>query len=36
MVINNYHSDDVAELLADKGIAVRSGKHCAHPFFTKS
>ncbi len=36
IVINNYHSDDVAELLADKGIAVRSGKHCAHPFFTKS
>lgn len=36
IVVNNYHSDDIAEILADNGIAVRSGKHCAHPLFIKS
>jgi len=36
IIINNYHSDDIAEILADKWIAVRSGKHCAHPLFAKS
>ncbi|MDR1987439.1 MAG: aminotransferase class V-fold PLP-dependent enzyme [Candidatus Peribacteria bacterium] len=29
------HSHDVAEALAEKGIAVRAGKHCAHPLFYK-
>ncbi len=33
LVIDWYHSDDVAEFLADNNIAVRSGKHCAHPLF---
>lgn len=36
IVLNNYHSNDVAEILAENGIAVRSGKHCAHPLFAKS
>ena len=35
LVFNNYHSNDIAEVLAEKGIAVRAGKHCAHPFFAK-
>ncbi|MDD2907506.1 MAG: cysteine desulfurase [Candidatus Gracilibacteria bacterium] len=35
LVFNNYHSNDIAEILAEKGIAVRAGKHCAHPLFTK-
>lgn len=34
IVIKWFHSDDVAEYLADNNIAVRSGKHCAHPLFT--
>lgn len=33
LVIDWYHSDDVAEFLADNNIAVRSGRHCAHPLF---
>ncbi|MDD3794032.1 MAG: cysteine desulfurase [Candidatus Gracilibacteria bacterium] len=36
IVLNNYHSNDVAEVLAENGIAVRAGKHCAHPLFAKS
>jgi len=36
IVLNNYHSNDVAEILAENGIAVRSGKHCAHPLFARS
>ena len=28
-----HHSNDIAEFLADKNIAVRSGKHCAQPLF---
>lgn len=32
-VIEWYHSHDVAEMLAEENIAVRSGKHCAHPLF---
>jgi len=35
IVLNNYHSTDVAWILADNWIAVRSGKHCAHTLFTK-
>jgi cysteine desulfurase/selenocysteine lyase len=29
------HSHDIAEVLAEKDIAVRAGKHCAHPLFYK-
>ena len=32
-VLDGYHSHDVAEILAEENIAVRSGKHCAHPLF---
>ena len=32
-VVKWHHSDDVADYLAEHGIAVRSGKHCAHPLF---
>ncbi|SIO01468.1 aminotransferase class V-fold PLP-dependent enzyme [Salinivibrio sp. ES.052] len=31
-VVQNEHHSDVAELLSQQGIAVRSGHHCAHPF----
>ncbi len=31
LVIWDFHSDDVAEVLAENNIAVRSWKHCAHP-----
>lgn len=31
--IPGHHSDDIAEYLAENGIAVRSWKHCAHPLF---
>ncbi len=27
----NHHPSDIAEILADVGICVRSGHHCAHP-----
>lgn len=30
-VFENYHPNDVAELLADAGICVRSGHHCTDP-----
>lgn len=33
LVFEGIHSHDVAEILAEKNIAVRSGKHCAHPFY---
>ncbi|MCD5385229.1 aminotransferase class V-fold PLP-dependent enzyme [Candidatus Gracilibacteria bacterium] len=33
MVIEGFHSNDVADILADNNIAVRSGKHCAHSYF---
>ena len=29
------HSHDIAEILADNNIAVRSWKHCAHPLLSK-
>jgi len=32
-VLDWHHSHDVAEVLAEKNIAVRSGKHCAQPLF---
>lgn len=34
-IVEWIHSHDVAEALAEKGIAVRAGKHCAHPLFYK-
>ena len=33
MVIDWFHSNDVADILADNNIAVRSWKHCAHSYF---
>lgn len=33
LVFDWIHSHDVAEILAENNIAVRSGKHCAHPFY---
>lgn len=27
----DHHHSDIAELLAEQGIAIRSGQHCAHP-----
>ena len=35
IVINWIHSNDIADILAEKNIAVRSWKHCAHRFFWK-
>jgi selenocysteine lyase/cysteine desulfurase len=32
-IFEGYHSDDVADYLAENGIAVRSWKQCAHPLF---
>lgn len=33
LVFDWKHSHDVAEILAEKNIAVRSWKHCAHPLY---
>ena len=33
--VDNAHYNDVAVLLDAKGIAVRSGHHCAQPLMTK-
>lgn len=33
MIIEWVHSNDVADLLAEKNIAIRSWKHCAHTLF---
>ena len=33
MVIEWFHSNDVADILADNNIAVRSWKHCVHSYF---
>lgn len=35
IVFEWHHSHDIAEILADNNIAVRSGKHCAHPLLSK-
>jgi cysteine desulfurase/selenocysteine lyase len=32
-VLDGIHSHDIAEILADANIAVRSWKHCAQPLF---
>ena len=34
-VIDGHHSHDIAEILAENNIAVRSWKHCAQPLFNK-
>lgn len=33
MIIDWIHSNDIADILAEKNIAVRSWKHCAHNLF---
>lgn len=35
LYLDNMHSNDVADILAEENIAVRSWKHCAHPLFNK-
>jgi len=34
-VINWIHSNDVADIMAENNICIRSWKHCAHPFLDK-
>ena len=34
-VVEGIHSDDFAYILAEKWIAIRSWKHCAHPLLSK-
>lgn len=34
-IVDGFHSDDVADYLAEHGVAVRSWKHCAHPLFSE-
>jgi cysteine desulfurase/selenocysteine lyase len=29
--VKGIHPHDVAQLLADEGVCIRAGKHCAHP-----
>lgn len=31
LIVKNAHPHDVASFLAEKGIAIRAGHHCAHP-----
>jgi len=33
--IDNVHPHDVAQLLGDAGVCIRSGKHCAHPLLRR-
>jgi len=33
MIVDWFHSNDVADMLAENNIAVRSWKHCAHRLF---
>ena len=33
MILEWFHSNDVADILANNNIAVRSWKHCAHSYF---
>jgi len=33
--VNDVHAHDVAQLLADHGVAVRAGFHCAQPLMTR-
>jgi cysteine sulfinate desulfinase len=33
-VMDGVHHQDIATLLDQQGIAIRSGHHCAHPFMT--
>ncbi|MDD2870514.1 MAG: aminotransferase class V-fold PLP-dependent enzyme [Candidatus Gracilibacteria bacterium] len=34
-VIEGIHSHDVADIMAENNICIRSGMHCAHPFLNK-
>ncbi|MDP3380276.1 MAG: aminotransferase class V-fold PLP-dependent enzyme [bacterium] len=29
------HSHDIADIMAENNICIRSGMHCAHPFLNK-
>ena len=33
LIVDWFHSNDLADILAEKNIAVRNWKHCAHSFF---
>lgn len=35
LILDGVHSNDVADLLSEENIAVRSWKHCAHSYFDK-
>jgi cysteine desulfurase / selenocysteine lyase len=35
LIFENYHPHDVAQILSDKGIAVRAGHHCVQPYHKK-
>lgn len=35
-VIDNIHAHDIAAVLNEEGVAVRSGHHCVMPFHTKN
>ncbi|MFC4892613.1 aminotransferase class V-fold PLP-dependent enzyme [Pseudofrancisella aestuarii] len=34
-IVDGCHSSDIGELLAIKGICVRTGQHCAHPLMQR-
>ena len=34
-IIDWLHSDDIADIMAENNICIRSGQHCVHPFLDK-
>ncbi|MDP2090247.1 MAG: aminotransferase class V-fold PLP-dependent enzyme [Candidatus Gracilibacteria bacterium] len=34
-IIDGIHSHDIADIMAENNICIRSGMHCAHPFLNK-
>lgn len=34
-IIDGVHSNDIADIMAEHNICIRSGQHCAHPFLNK-
>lgn len=34
-IIEGIHSNDIADIMAENNICIRSGMHCTHPFFNK-
>ncbi len=34
-IVENIHSHDIADKMAENNICIRSGMHCAHPFLAK-